>query len=354
MIAEEKARVCVPENVKLALEQKRFSPHKLFKRGHAQTIVSHIWPRRFDSRLLQKDEARLFEIAKGVQLLAHCRWQEQRKTHPTMLLSHGLEGSSASHYMIGTAGKAFANGFNVVRLNLRNCGNTEHLTPTLYNSGLSGDVNAVVRELIEGDHLPRIFLTGFSLSGNIMLKFAGEQAGAMPREIRGVCAISPSLDLAACADAIAQRSNRIYQERFMRSLRRRLRTKQKLFPENYDASELRGVRTIRDFDERFTARDGGYRNADDYYARASALPLVPFINTPTLIIHAQDDPFIPFRSFRDPSIANNPCVMLLAPPHGGHVGFLSNAFAQNGEDRYWAENRAVEFCRLIADASTSD
>lgn len=327
------------------LEQKPFKPHALFASGHAQTIVSHLRPRRFDTRVLQRDETRFFDVAEGVRLLARCRWQNPRTNHPTILLSHGLEGSSDSHYMIGTAAKAYAAGFNVVRLNLRNCGNTEHLTETLYNSGLSADIAAVARELIEREKLTSIFLAGFSLSGNIVLKFAGEQSEHMPPEIRGICAVSPSIDLSACADAIEVGANRIYQYRFMRSLRRRLRRKQKLYPQLYDTRNIHALRTLRSFDERYTAPDGGYSGAADYYARASALPLIRFIKTPTLIIHAEDDPFIPFCSFRDSSIANNPYVILLAPPRGGHVGFLS--IGGLNEDQYWAENRAVEFCKLI-------
>jgi len=341
------------QNIKRALEHKPFKPHHLFANNHAQTIASHLLPRRFDRRILQGDEARFFDVAEGVRLLAHCRWQKQRKAHPTMLLSHGLEGSSASHYMIGTATKAYEAGFNTVRLNLRNCGDTEHLTETLYNSGLSADIASVTRELIERDGLTSIFLTGFSLSGNIVLKFAGEQSDEMPPEIHGVCAISPSLDLSACADAIELGANRIYQHRFMKSLRRRLRRKGELYPQLYDTGDLRTLRTIRQFDERFTARDGGYLNAADYYARASALPLIRFIKTPTLIIHAQDDPFIPFHSFRDQSIANNPHVILLTPRRGGHVGFLS-ARTPDKEDRYWAESRAVEFCRLVEEDLCQD
>lgn len=344
-VLSEEPRTNLLEHVKRTLDQKPFKPYALLAGGHAQTIVAHLRPRRFDPRALQQDEVRFFDVAAGVRLLVHCRWQNSRISHPTMLLSHGLEGSSDSHYMLGTAAKAYEAGFNVVRLNLRNCGETEHLTETLYNSGLSADIAAVARELIEQDHLTSIFLVGFSLSGNIVLKFAGEQAERMPPEIKGVCAVSPSIDLSACADAIELGANRLYQHRFMRSLRRRIRRKQQLYPQLYDTRDLRTLRTIRAFDERYTARDGGYANAADYYARASALPLIRFIKTPTLIIHAQDDPFIPFRSFRDSSIAGNSYVILLAPPRGGHVGFLSTRTPQ--EDQYWAENRAVEFCRLI-------
>jgi predicted alpha/beta-fold hydrolase len=330
-----------------ALESKPFRPHPFFTSGHAQTLAGYAWPRRV--LLLgrgQEDEERLFEVEPGVRLLAHCRRQTvEPHRRATMLLVHGLEGSSASRYMLGTADKAHRLGFNVVRLNLRNCGDTEHLTPTLYNSGLSGDIRAVIRALIEQDGVQRIFLVGFSMSGNIVLKLAGEDGEKIAPEVAGVCAVSPSVDLSACAEAIELRSNWIYQHSFMRSLRRRIRNKKKLYPELYDTSDLHLVRTIREFDERYTALDGGYLNAADYYRRASALPLIPNIRVPSLIIHAQDDPFIPFRPLADASVTNNPFVLLLAPEQGGHVSFVAADAYE--EDRFWAENRAVEFCRLV-------
>ena len=334
-------------HVARALEEKPFRPHPLFSNGHAQTIAGYMWPRSRSLRADLEATERLFEVEPGVRLLAHCRWQADAASHPTIVLTHGLEGSSISVYMLGTAAKAFHAGFNVVRLNMRNCGNTEHLTPTLYNSGLSNDLRAVVRELIEQDHLRPIFLVGFSMSGNMALKFAGEDGDALPREVSGVCAVSPSVDLSTCADAIEQRGNWLYQQSFIRSLRRRIRQKQRLYPELYDASDLHLVRTIRDFDNRYTALDAGYRDAADYYERASALPLIRHIRTPTLIIHAQDDPFIPFHPLRHPSVGDNPYILLLAPLHGGHVGFV--AADTNGEDRFWAENRIVEFCSLVHD-----
>lgn len=329
-----------------ALEARPFKPHPLFVNGHAQTLAGYAWPRRVLLLSRHADQERMFEVEPGVRILAHCRWQAGAPAaHPTILLVHGLEGSSASRYMIGCAEKAFDIGFNVVRLNLRNCGDTEHLTPTLYNSGLSGDIRAVIKELIEMDGLRRIFLVGFSMSGNIALKLAGEDAGDAPPELAGVCAVSPSIDLSSCAEAINRRANWVYQQSFLRSLRRRIRNKQKLYPELYDTSDLHLVRTIRDFDERYTAVDGGYRDADDYYARASALPLISRIRVPSLIIHAQDDPFIPIDPFRDADVTGNPFVLLLATPHGGHLGFV--AADTEAEDRFWAENRVIEFCQLV-------
>lgn len=330
-----------------ALAAKPFNPHRSFRNGHAQTLAAYAWPRRSRLRSLHgDDETRLFEVEPGVRLLARCAWQSERRAHPTVVLVHGLEGSSESIYMLGTAQKAFRAGFNVLRCNMRNCGGTEHLTPTLYHSGMSNDFRAVLRELIEEDHLASIFLVGFSMGGNIILKLAGEIGARTPPELSGVCAVSPALDLSACADKIGQRSNWLYQKTFVRSLRKRVHGKRRLYPDLYDISSLHTVRSVRDFDNQYTALHGGYRDAADYYEQASARRLVTDIRTPTLIIHAQDDPLVPFASPVYASISANPCVILLATAHGGHVGFIAGETG-GAEDRFWAENRVVEFCRLV-------
>ncbi|HVF49680.1 MAG TPA: alpha/beta fold hydrolase [Pyrinomonadaceae bacterium] len=335
-------------DIERALKAKTFRPHPLFRSGHAQTLAAFAWPRRFKHRHHARDETRLFAVEPDVNLLAHCRWQRERARHPTLVVVHGLEGSSASVYMLSTANLAHRAGFNVLRLNQRTCGATEHLTPTLYNSSMSGDLAAVVRELAERDKLSRIYLAGFSMGGNLALKMAGELGAGAPPELRGVCAVSPALNLLECSTAIDHRRNWLYRQSFIRSLRRRVRIKQKLYPTLYDTQPLKHIRTLRQFDDSYTATHGGFRDADDYYERASALRYIAQIRTPTLIVHAQDDPLVPFASFNDPAIRDNPYVIAVTPAHGGHVAFLS-AHADERE-RFWAENLLVEFCRRIEEA----
>jgi predicted alpha/beta-fold hydrolase len=327
-----------------ALATKPFKPHRLFQNGHAQTIAAYLWPRRF--RFASKrDEERLFEVAPGVKVLAHCRWQSDAKASPTIVAWHGIEGSTSSNYMQATAEKAFRAGFNIIRVNFRNCGGTEHLTSTIYHGGLSNDLRAVVKELIEHDHLSRLLLVGYSLGGNLVLKLAGEYGKNPPAEILGMCAVSPSVDLSSSADMILKRSNWIYHQDFVRRLKKRIRTNHKLYPELYDLTGLDGVRTLKEFDDRFTARAHGFADADDYYYRSSSLRVIKNIHIPTLIIHAEDDPFIPFAPLSDPIVANNPYILLAGTKQGGHVAFISAE--QNGDvDRFWAENRVIEFCKL--------
>lgn len=363
----EKARALLSRAQQL-FAAKPFQPHSLFSGGNAQTIAAYAWPRRFRFAS-ESDEERLFEVAPGVKVLAHCRWQKERDKHPTIVAWHGIEGSTASNYMQATAEKGFRAGFNVIRVNLRNCGGTERLTNTIYHGGLSADLGAVVKELLEKDHVRRMLLVGFSLGGNLVLKLAGEYGDNPPPEILGVCAVSPSVDLTASADLIMKRSNWIYQRDFVRRLKQRIRINHKLYPELYDISGLRGVRTLREFDDRFTSRAHGFIDANDYYYRSSSLRIADRIRLPTLIIHAEDDPFIPFAPLNDPALANNPYILLLAPRQGGHVAFISRkvSVAQRvgvvadsseadsslithdsslPEDRFWAENRVIEFCAL--------
>lgn len=337
--------------VEKQLKAKPFRPHPLFRNNHAQTIVGNLYPRRFKlNSEFSDDEKRLFEVAPGARLLVQCRWQSgERQQSPTLLLVHGLEGSSNSIYMLGTAARAFAEGFNVLRLNLRTCGETEHLTNTLYHSGMSEDLRAVIKELIECDGLRQIALAGFSLGGNMSLKLAGEWGEKPPKEVRAVCAVSPSIDLAGCTAAINRRSNWIYNRRFLNNLTRRMRRVQKLYPELYEIEGIERIRSIRDFDAQITARYGGFKDADDYYERSSSQRLIDKIRIPTLIIHAQDDPFVPFAPFQQISAFANEFVVLLAPKHGGHVGFVSDS-KTNGENRFWAENRIIEFCKLVSES----
>ena len=303
------------------------------------TIAASFWPRRFPGLIPQED--RLFEVEPGSQILTRCHWQPEPRQHPTLVLVHGLEGSSESGYILGTAEKAVRRSFNVVRMNQRNCGGTERLTPTLYNSGLSGDVRAVVMELIEQDRLPEVFAAGFSMGGNLVLKMTGELGAHAPAEFRGAATVCPSIDLAACADAVGERRNFIYEWRFVASLKQRMRYKASLFPDRYPLNGLEGVRSVREFDEVITARFCGFCGADDYYSRSSALRVLTDIRVPALILTAQDDPMVPYRPFLDPVIRNNLNITLLAPRNGGHCAFVSSEW---GANRFWAESRVVEFC----------
>lgn len=319
-----------------------FKPFPFLRNGHLMTIVPAIWQRRLPP-IKTPSVDRLFQVKPHVQVLANCHFADDAKSRPTLIILHGLEGSSNTPYVLGLTHKALEQGMNVVRLNLRNCGNTLHLTPTLYNAGLSADLIAVATELIEVDGLETIFAAGYSLGGNIVLKAAAELGSDGPAMFKGVCAISPALDLAACVESMERGLNRFYEQRFLIGLKDKIRIKHKLFPSLYDVSKLKDVRTLRGFDDVFTASDAGCKSAAEYYEQNSAIRIIENSRIPILIIAAQDDPIVPFTSFSSPKLkAQN--ITMLTPEHGGHSGFLAQSNEGESRDRFWAENRIVEFC----------
>src|SRR5204862_1657956 len=237
-----------PEHmVEISTEPNPFVPRRWLHNGHAQTIASYFM-RRKDR--LPPAERRFFRVAEDTQLICDCHWQAEKSVPMTAIIVHGLEGSSESSYVLGTAAKALAAGMNVVRMNMRNCGGTEELTPTLYHSGFFQDRAAVVSELIQKDSLTRIALVGFSMGGNLVLNLAGEWGAAKPAEVRALATVSPVMDLAPSANALHNRINRMYEMKFVRGLSRLFARKAKLFPSRYDLNRLIGVRSIREFDER--------------------------------------------------------------------------------------------------------
>ena len=304
------------------------------------TIAAALWMRTF---VLPASEDRLFAVDSESKILGHCHWQEgKRRDTPVIALVHGLEGSSDSNYMRGIAEKAWAQGFHVVRLNQRNCGGTEKLTPTLYNSGMSGDYRAVLEELANGEAFEQIFFAGYSMGGNLVTKMAGEFGDSAPRQLRGVCAVCPAIDLAACADELERWDNYFYEARFVRSLMRRYAYKAELFPERYSKNGFGPIRTVREFDDEITAPNFGFKNAQAYYESAGAKRVAGQIRVPFLLITAQDDPFVPYEAIRAGGVERNPAIRFITPEHGGHCGFVSQ---YGGSRRFWAEERIVEFCR---------
>jgi len=314
----------------------RFVPRRFFRNRHVQTLAGNFLRRR---NLLPSPEERLFGIEKNVQLMCHCHWQPDRARRSTVVIVHGLEGSSLSQYVIGTGSKAWETGMNVVRMNMRNCGGTDRLSSTLYHSGLSGDVGAVARTLIEQDGLKRIGLVGYSMGGNLVLKLAGEWSDKAPKELMAVAAISPAMDLAASVDALHAKSNRVYEWKFLLSLMRSYRRKRMLFPDLYRPPS-RFPRNIREFDDLVTAPYSGFAGAQDYYTRAAAARVAEKIAVPTLVVHAADDPFIRILPETRAKLIANPNITLVETEHGGHCAFLAHP---NGYDGRWAERQIIQF-----------
>ena len=317
-----------------------------------QTVASFLIQRRFH---LPAPEERLIEVEAGVQVLCHCHWQSDRARSLTIIIVHGLEGSSDSQYMLGLTEKALAAGMNVIRYNQRNCGGTDDLAPVLYHSGLSNDVAAVAREAIARDSVSRLALVGFSMGGNIVLKLAGEWGANAPPPFRAVAVCCPAIDLAASANALHEPSNRIYETYFLWALRRRMAHKARLFPERFDLNRLRAVRSLREFDDRVTAYYCGFTGVDDYYDRASAAHVVDKIAVPTLILYAANDPFVRITAETRRKISSNPNITFVETRDGGHCAFVGaparlparpGSGSDGGyDDGYWAEREIIDFLR---------
>ncbi len=325
-----------------------FHPRRLLSNGHLQTIAGNFLPR---INQLPPPTAELVQVSPpsdlqlSSQVLCHCHWQPERvrAAAMTVIVLHGLEGSSSSQYVVGNANKMWCAGMNVVRMNMRNCGGTESLSSTLYHSGLSGDVQSVMDFLSARFGLQRVALVGYSMGGNLVLKLAGDLNGHAPPQLRAVIGVSPALDLGASAAALHKPVNRIYERRFVRALIKRFRRKAVLFPHVYDAAKADGIVSLADFDTRITALYAGFRDADDYYYKASAARVLDRIAVPTLILHAEDDPFVRITPESRVVITANPHIKLIEPVHGGHCAFLAAADPQRSDDGYWAESTLLRF-----------
>jgi len=331
-----------------AVKVEEFRPRRFFSNGHVQTILGNYLARR--DRLPAAVPV-VVEVAPAQgdlpasQVLCHCHFQpaEVRASRPAVIIVHGLEGSSSSQYVVGNANKLWDAGCSVIRMNMRNCGGTERLSPTLYHSGLSGDVEAVMRFFVARQGLQSVSLIGYSMGGNLVLKLAGDLVAAAPPELKCVIGISPAIDLGPSADALHEPLNRVYEAKFLRSLLQRYRRKAEIFPRLFDASRGDDIRTLRAFDDRVTAFYGGFASADDYYYRAAAARVIDKIMVPTLIVHALDDPFVRLTPESGEAIRTNPEITYIETAHGGHCAFLADADPAAGDDGYWAEKTLLRF-----------
>jgi len=316
-----------------------FVPRRGLANGHLQTIVGNYLPRPA-FRLPAVSEAVEVDPADSSCVLCLCHWQPEpvRAKRLTLVLVHGLEGSSDSRYIQGVTARAWDEGLNVVRMNMRNCGGTEKLTPTLYHSGLSADVGVVMRHYAERFGLERVALVGYSMGGNLVLKLAGEWGDRPP--LCAVGAVCPAIDLAPGSDALHKPANRLYEWNFLLGLMARFRRKAKLYPGIYQTHGVGLIRSIREFDDKIVARYWNFRDADDYYYRAAAARVVDKIAVPTLILHDQDDPFIRLLPDTRAKLLANPHISLVETRHGGHCAYLSR---DSGNDIHWAEATLIRF-----------
>ena len=307
----------------------------LFKNPHLATIAGNFWSRP-DSEKRWPVESRVYETEPGIKIRVDSQ-RPDRTPRGELILVHGLEGSSKAGYARSLAGAALEAGYATHRVNLRSCGGTENLALTNYHSGQTSDVLHFIGECKRIARAP-VFLAGFSLGGNVSLKLCGELGDRASELLAGVCAVSTPIDLAACATALGRRENFLYDRRFLKALKRKIRVRALQAPEMYTVEHLDKIRTIYDFDDYYTARLFGFGTAANYYQTQSSNQFLEKIRIPALLVIAKDDPLVPFSVYDHPAFKTNPCLRLLAVEHGGHLGFIAR-----GERRFWLDEVVVEW-----------
>ncbi len=309
-----------------------YRPPLFFRNGHLLTIYPN-----------------LFRHVRGVT------YRRQRVTTPdddfldldwstvgaarVAVVAHGLEGNSTRPYMLGMVRALNRCGWDAAVWNFRGCSGEPNRRLRFYHSGDTQDLRTVLTHVLERSVYKKAALIGFSLGGNVILKYLGEQGRHLEAAIRSAVVFSVPCDLAASAAKMAGPENAVYMERFMRLLHEKILAKKERFPGEIDDHGFSRMRTFKDFDERYTAPLHGFKSAADYWEKASSRPLLTQIAVPTLLVNALDDPFLGSSCYPHQEALVSPHLFLETPEAGGHVGFVS--FRCGGE--YWSESRALEF-----------
>lgn len=255
------------------------------------------------------------------------------------ILSHGLEAHLGTEYIQGMAAALVRKGWDVLAWNFRGCGGEPNRLLRMYHSGATEDLDAVVSHSLANHPATAIDLIGFSLGGNLTLKYLGENPSALSPRLHRAVAFSTPCDLACSSRTLSKFSNKLYMERFLINMREKIRVKKRMFPEKLDLAGLNRIRTFQEFDDRFTAPIHGFRDAADYWKRNSSRQFLPQITLPTLLLNAANDPFLGPDCYPYAEAAASGVFHFEAPEAGGHVGFSPIA----GAGEYWSESRALAF-----------
>ena len=317
------------------LRESAYRPSFIFWNGHVQTV----YPTLFRPQPAAHPQPERIATPDGDVL--DLDWHRAGGANPPRLavLSHGLEGSARKKYVAGMARALVGRGWDVLAWNFRGCGAGPNRLLRSYHSGDTQDLHTVLTHGLGRRDYAGAALVGFSIGGNQVLKYLGEDPDRVPRAVGGAVVFSVPCDLTGCARVMAKPANRLYMEYFLRSLRAKARQKNAMFGHVLDLSGLDAMTTFEEFDERVTAPLNGFAGAADYYRRASCRPYLAAIRIPTLLVNAADDPFLSPSCYPRDAAAASPHLFLEIPRSGGHVGFVE----RNAENRYWSERRAAEF-----------
>ncbi|WP_372370115.1 YheT family hydrolase [Candidatus Uabimicrobium sp. HlEnr_7] len=314
-----------------------FQPHPLFKSGNAQTVAAVWWP---TTRFFPKHTKKTFKTIVDAQntLVTHSQIQQQQPLEcDDILLVHGFEGSSVSKYMLRMAKKGLQRGFNIHRMNLRSCGGSIRSCALPYHAGLWNDVLQVAKQVKVGR---RMFVVGYSLGGNLVLKMAGELQQKLPNYITAIASVSAPIDLEETLDWLMQK--KMYHNKFLSYIVKNYKRKKRIHPQTFP--DLNGLpSSLMEFDERIICQIYGFKNAKDYYTQSSCGSVIQNITAPTLIIYSKDDPIIPHTSYSSLHQQKNENIELLSSCSGGHVAFIGNGKIEGDDDRFWADERIFSF-----------
>ncbi len=312
-----------------------YNPPFLFKNGHFSTIFTALTRKIVDFE--QKRER--LELADGDFL--DLDWSfSQTPTKKVIVLLHGLEGNAQRAYITGSAKQFNRNGFDACAVNFRGCSGTQNRLFNSYHSGVTEDLEMVIEHLLASKKYSKIYLKGFSMGGNVLLKYLGE-GNPIPPEIKAAVGISVPCNLHSSLQQLHMLKNYVYAARFKKHLVAKLRGKQKLFPDKISDTDIKNEHTLQDFDDIYTSRAHGFKNALDYYEKCSSLQFLPQIKIPSLVINAKNDSFLGTECYPQHEAERNKKLYLEIPDHGGHVGFY-------GVDNItYTEKRALAFCNEV-------
>ncbi len=319
----------------MPLVSSSYNPPLLFRNGHFSTI--HAGLLRKVGGVVQERERLTLSDGDFLDL----DWSCVAQANPTLfIVFHGLEGNAQRPYMLGVIRHANRHGYDAVGVNLRNCSGTPNHLYRSYHSGASEDVAAVVEHILNSREYTNLILVGFSLGGNLILKYLGER-NSVPEQLKGGIAISAPCYLYGSMLEIHKLNNILYYKRFKKNLVQKLKEKQRQFPEAITEEEIRNIVTLRDFDDCYTSKAHGFKDALDYYERSSSLQFLKNIGSPTLILNAQNDSFLSQECYPNTIADTHPNLFLEVPKYGGHVGFYDK------DNIYYSERRALSFAQEV-------
>lgn len=265
-------------------------------------------------------------------------WYRQNSKSLT-IITHGLEGNSSRAYIRGMAKKFFNDGFDVCAWNFRSCSGEINRALRMYHSGDTDDIQTVLKNASMKNQYDQIVLIGFSMGGNVTLKYLGQFAESLPAEVKATVTFSVPVDLFASAVRLEDFENKIYMIRFLKMLGEKVKQKSQMYPEQISYDGYSEIKTFKQFDDRYTAKIHGFKNAEDYWIRSSSLPFLSSINIPALLVNAKNDPFLTEECFPVETAKSSQFFYFENPASGGHCGFVTD------EEFYWSEQRALEFVR---------